>query len=355
MSLSTTHVNKPDDYEFSVRLHTNSLILSLIAKNCNTNRNYIHDGVTHLAAPETGFHNWYGTKCWVYNQEKQGFLILYFKSISDYNFLIETFNLLTRKAEEKIQNKLYRYNEKQGWILTETYSEFDEKYFIGYKNYFESIEKDIDSHKKNKTLLKKIGEFKSLSYLLYGVPGTGKTTLIKALSSKYNMDVYVINSITVRSANISGILNPGKGKDKNVLLLFEDFDRFLESEDTKVLLAQILNAMDGFDDTANTIRFFTGNNCDVIFKEKALINRISGKYKFDYPDSEMFRNKINKLLSITDIDLEANREKLEQFLLLIENKNITLRPFTAYCVRYLFNEDFFDKIIENVNDLIEGV
>lgn len=354
MSLSTTHVNKPADFEFSTRLHLNSYILELIVKHCTVKRIYENNNKMH-ACPETGFYTWYGTNCWVYNQEKQGFLIFYFKSIEDYNFLVSTFNLLEVKTEDKIQNKLYRYNEKQGWVLTETYSEFDEKYFIGYKNYFESIEKDIISHKKNKTLFKKIGEFKSLSYLLYGVPGTGKTTLIKALSSKYNMDVYVINSITVRSANISGILNPGKGKDKNVLLLFEDFDRFLESEDTKVLLAQILNAMDGFDDTANTIRFFTGNNCDVIFKEKALINRISGKYKFDYPDSEMFRNKINKLLSITDIDLEANREKFDKFILLISDKNITLRPFTAYCVRYLFNEDFFDKIIENVNDLIEDV
>jgi hypothetical protein len=30
--------------------------------------------------------------------------------------------------------------------------------------------------------------------------------------------------------------------------------------------------------------------------------------------------KLNKLLSITDIDLETNKEKFEQFLLLIENK-----------------------------------
>ena len=53
--------------------------------------------------------------------------------------------------------------------------------------------------------------------------------------------------------------------------------------------------MDGFDDSGNTIRFFTGNDCYVIFQEKALINRISGKYKFSYPTFEMFRVKLLKL------------------------------------------------------------
>ena len=354
MSLSVTHTNKPIDFEFSTRLHINSHILELIVKHCNVKRIYENNNKMH-ACPETGFYTWFGINCWVYNQEKQGLLTLYFKTIYEYNFLIETFNLLSKKVIEKIKNKLYRYNENKGWLLTETYSEFQEKYFIDNNNYFESIEKDINNHKKNSSFLQSIGEYKSLSYLLYGVPGTGKTTLIKALSSKYNMDVYVINSITVKSENIASILNPGKNSVKNVILLFEDFDRFLESDDTKQLMGQILNAMDGFDDTSNTIRFFTGNNCDIIFQEKALINRISGKYKFDYPDSEMFRNKLNKLLSITEIDLEANREKLDHFISLIIDKYITLRPFTAYCVRYLFNEDFFDKIIENINDLIECV
>lgn len=356
MALSITKVNQPVDFEFRVRTDLKSNFLNQITLYYMNDIKSIYsvEGVMY-ACPDTGFYTWDGINCWVYNQEKQGFLNLYFKSILEYNFLIAAINLRGKKAVDKIQNKLYRYTERNGWILTETYSEFDENYLIGYGNYFKNIEKDIENHKKNKNLLQSIGEFKSLSYLLYGVPGTGKTTLIKALSSKYNMDVYVINSITVKSANISSILNPGKGKMNNVILLFEDFDRFLESEDTKQLMGQILNAMDGFDDTANTIRFFTGNNCDIIFNEKALINRISGKYKFDYPDSEMFRNKLLKLLSISNINVEDSSNKIDVFISQIIDKNITLRPFTAYCIRYLFNDNCLDDMVENVNILIEGV
>ncbi len=356
MSKSVTNINSPEDFLFSVRTSTDTHLLALIAKYYNVNRiTSTNDG--NFACPKTGFYTWDGINCWVYNQEKQEFIDLYFKSTEEHNLFIGILNLKAKKAEDKIQNKLYRYNERNGWVLTETYTDFDEEYLIGYNDYFNSIEKDILNHKVNKALLKSIGEFKSLSYLLYGVPGTGKTTLIKALSSKHNMDVYVINSITVKSVNISSILNPGKGKSQNVILLFEDFDRFLRDEETKQLMGQILNAMDGFDDTANTIRFFTGNECDIIFNEKALINRISGKYKFDYPTAEMFRNKLIKLLSVTCVDIhdEINKGKIDELVSFISGKNITLRPFTAYCIRYLFNDNCLDNMIENVNNLIETV
>ena len=247
---------------------------------------------------------------------------------------------------------MFRYDPRSGWVNTETYSTFNESNLIGYEHYFKSIESEIGSHKKNQMLLKSIGEFKSLSYLLYGIPGTGKTTLIKALSSKYNMDVYIVNSIHAKSSNIGSLLNPVKNGSKPVLLLFEDFDRFIVREDNKELLGLILNAMDGFDDSGNTIRFFTGNDCDVIFQEKALINRISGKYKFGYPTFEMFRAKLLKIGAIAPKPLDE--EKVNQFISMIVDKNLTLRPFTSYCLRYLFNENNLDDMIENVNSLIEG-
>ena len=197
--------------------------------------------------------------------------------------------------------------------------------------------------------------------LFYGKAGTGKTTLIKSLSSKHNMDVYVINGINAKTSILGELLNPGKGKDKNVILLFEDFDRFLSDEKNKALMGIILNALDGFDDTDNTIRFFTGNDCDVIFKEHALINRISGKFKFGYPGIEMFRDKLIKLIAIRENN-DVDYDKIKQFLQLIQPRCgyqgkpletlITLRPFTSYIIKYLFNDTFYDDIIANYKDLM---
>jgi hypothetical protein len=47
--------------------------------------------------------------------------------------------------------------------------------------------------------------------------------------------------------------------------------------------------------------------------------------------------------------------KMDRFLDLVVDKNITLRPFTSYCIRYLFNETCLEDMIQNINDLTGNV
>lgn len=150
---------------------TDDAVLGSINKYYSPKR-VLLSGNNIYAIPDTGLYNLDKIDCWIYNQEKQGYIVLYFKSAEEHNLLIELINLKRKQAQEKILNKLYRYCPRQGWINTETYSTFDEGNLIGYEHYFKTIEAEIANHKKNQMLLKSIGEFKSLSYLLYGIPGT---------------------------------------------------------------------------------------------------------------------------------------------------------------------------------------
>jgi hypothetical protein len=241
-----------------------------------------------------------------------------------------------------------------GWKLVDQYGSKDaDKDIFGYDNYIRQVEKDIKNHIKYNTFLKSLGEVRSINYLLYGPPGTGKTSMIKAIASKLGCAVFIVNAGNVTLSNIMSILTPSphvnvETECKVKLLLFEDFDRFLEVDKIDTIMSQILNSLDGFDDKGDTIRFFTANDQHKIFKVDALINRMSSKFEFYFPTIHIFRSKLHRLLTFYET---YDVEKVETLLELVIKKKITVRPFVNYVVRYLFDEHCLDSMIKNIDEL----
>jgi SpoVK/Ycf46/Vps4 family AAA+-type ATPase len=197
------------------------------------------------------------------------------------------------------------------------------------------------------------------------------------------MDIFIVNPNNLDAAHLGQVLNArlynnsadddfdDDGNIKFRMLLFEDFDRFLESKKTSELMSQILNALDGITDKGNVVRFFTGNNCDIIFKNSALINRMHSKMEFKAPTRDMFKEKLDRLLTYYDLEALAeinslpefgksvsltkqcklDRSRIDEYLDLIVQRNVTLRPFTTYCIRYLFRDDCIRHMIENISDI----
>jgi predicted AAA+ superfamily ATPase len=292
-----------------------------------------------------GFNKIEEIETWVVNQMKQGYYYIWFRNKLDAEnlrkILIEYEKVLSIK-----KSPIYKFT-KYGWESVDSYDRLKKNSCIGYEQYINTIFKDIDNHKKNKTFLKSIGEGnRSLNYLLYGPPGTGKTTLIKTVASILDLPIYIVNASLMENVNVSTVLNPLNVSDK--MILFEDFDRYLQ--EGKFVMSDILNELDGISTSNNCIRFFTANNEKIIFEQEALINRMSSKFRYYYPIKEHFIVKLNLLLSFYDTPFDE--DKINTFIDLVINKNVTLRPFTNYVIRYLFDEDVLNKLIDNINELI---
>jgi hypothetical protein len=78
---------------------------------------------------------------------------------------------------------------------------------------------------------------------------------------------------------------------------------------------------------------------------------------FDYPSINQFEKKLERFLTYWDNNDQTNlnHTKKKQFLELVDSYNskstqkLTLRPYSNYIIRYLFDKDCLDKMIQNID------
>jgi hypothetical protein len=291
---------------------------------------------------------------------------LYFKSKEDAVELEHVFDRLDREKQAKFKRPIHSLT-MNGWRLKGQYDLYEEKNYLGYQEYIQRILKDVGNMHANSTFLDSIGEGnRSLNYLLYGLPGTGKTTLVKIIANLIKAPIYNVKGTDTFNFTLSELLTPKRDSFDNtkaIVLLFEDFDRNLTKY--KLAMDDILNALDGIQNDTHIIRFFTGNNCNVIFENAALMSRFNHIFAYDTPTPDMLRHKLYKFLSnhtngddsVDTIEAKLDLEKINKFMNAIvdlQNKSdtISLRTFANYVKIYIFNKDtYLDDMITNIDNL----
>jgi len=153
-----------------------------------------------------------------------------------------------------------------GRIINKT---FDNIYLDG--GIIDDLKKDLDTFRDSKQTYDKYGIRYKRTYLFYGEPGTGKSSLSLAISNYTKRDVLSINmSKDMTDSNLITLVSNRPNKS---IILFEDIDCLLDDinrneeskeKEVKISLSCILNILDGIYTPNDVIFIITTNNLDKI-------------------------------------------------------------------------------------------
>jgi hypothetical protein len=104
------------------------------------------------------------------------------------------------------------------------------------------------------------------TYMFYGEPGTGKSTLTFAIAAETKRNIYILNLASVYSDD--ALVTAFQGISDGSILLLEDVDAaFIErqnNKDSKITFSCLLNCLDGAMSKENIITILTTNHIEKI-------------------------------------------------------------------------------------------
>ncbi len=180
-----------------------------------------------------------------------------------------------------VQSYLYIYND--GWEFVEGYAPRLLDSVVLQPGEKEHLIEDVKNFRASKQRYARLGIPYHRGYLLFGPPGTGKTSLVSALAAHFGLSIYVTNLTDFTDRSLMNAVNQVPA---NSVLLFEDIDcaksgkarepatganTGAQAQTEKanaaangVTLSGLLNVLDGFYAPANVLFVMTTNHIEVL-------------------------------------------------------------------------------------------
>lgn len=216
------------------------------------------------------------------------------------------------------------------------------------------IVKDIEVFLESEKDYNNFGIPYKRTYLLTGIPGSGKTSLIKALCKKFNYSLSML-SISNNFDN-SSLLVAIKELPKKTIFLIEDIDSLFEkrnfsTDNNSLTFSNFINILDGILYRHSTIIFLTTNHPEKLDHALLRIGRIDMIIKFDYPSRNNIEKLFNDLLKNIYNEKEL-KDNFNSFYDLIKDKKIAMSAIINFLFRYKDTWNIYIKELLDTNNFI---
>lgn len=193
------------------------------------------------------------------------------------------------------------------------------------------IKEDLDKFLSNREWYIKRGINYTRGYLLYGSPGNGKSSLIRALASYLKRDIYYMNLNDVGSDGKLQMLMSNLPED--AILVVEDIDSFYDKrkkEDSKLnsSFSAFINSLDGVATTQGLVTIITTNLPDKLDPALLRAGRMDVKLEFGNPSKEEALEYIRNFYDDPYLEIEDYVDRsfadLQNLCITTSKENISL-------------------------------
>jgi len=236
-----------------------------------------------------------------------------------------------------------RYNKIPSRTLDTVY--FDEKMK-------QKLRTDIIDFLKKEKEYDEFGIPYKKNYLLTGIPGSGKTSIIKAMCKEigYNLCIFSINHDTDNNTALAAFRDiPPKS-----VLLFEDIDCLFEkrtgTQENKstFTFSNLLNLLDGVFFRKGLISFITTNHPENLDHALLRQGRTDMIIHMNYPKKVDVKHLFRDMMRKADMTAEEIEQDFDRFYEHIQKKTITMSGIVGFLFRYR------RAWSENINELLDA-
>ena len=196
----------------------------------------------------------------------------------------------------------------------------------------DDIIKDIDEFLSSEEDYQTFGHPYKRNYLFFGPPGNGKTSLISAIASQYNLDIYLMSfSVNITDEIFKKLIS---SLPINGLLVIEDIDGlFDEKEKKQVSISTVLNIMDGLAKKNRLMTIMTTNHYDRLSEAFKRAGRVDMSVEFDIASIDSFNQIIKFFCKYKNVDIS------QEYIGVVEefyNSIKYLAPSCALVQKFIF-------------------